>query len=124
MSEFLGLMPGGDQSSPGRVRRPVGLKRPLSPNVSFQHLPSALASFSGFLVSLSISRSARGGSSANGLHPDGIAPPGIPLLGCSPPTTMRYKTVFGGGHCSGFLHILSPTYWLLPCTPSVSSCSC
>jgi len=28
--------------------------------------------------------------------PDGIAPPGIPLLGCSPPTTMRYRTVFGG----------------------------
>src|SRR6218665_2855101 len=26
---------------------------------------------------------------------DGIAPPGIPLLGCSPPTTMRYRTVFG-----------------------------
>jgi len=24
-------LPGGDQSSPGRVRRPVGLKRPLSP---------------------------------------------------------------------------------------------
>src|SRR6218665_1007068 len=53
------------QSSPGRVRRPVGLKRPLSPKVSFQHLPSALASFSGFLVSLSTSRSALGGSSAN-----------------------------------------------------------
>src|SRR6218665_2635335 len=30
------------------------------------------------------------------LTPDGIAPPGIPLLGCSPPTTMRYRTVFGG----------------------------
>src|SRR6218665_1607669 len=28
--------------------------------------------------------------------PDGIAPPGIPLLGCSPPNTMRYSTVFGG----------------------------
>src|SRR6218665_2590971 len=28
--------------------------------------------------------------------PDGIAPPGIPLIGCSPPTTMRYRTVFGG----------------------------
>jgi len=27
--------------------------------------------------------------------PDGIAPPGIPLLGFSPPTTMRYRTVFG-----------------------------
>jgi len=30
--------------------------------------------------------------------PDGIAPPGIPLLGCSPPTTMRYRTFFGGEH--------------------------
>src|SRR6218665_786232 len=29
--------------------------------------------------------------------PDDIAQPGIPLLGCSPPsTTMRYRTVFGG----------------------------
>src|SRR6218665_1134026 len=27
---------------------------------------------------------------------DGTAPPGIPLLGCSPPTTMRNRTVFGG----------------------------
>jgi len=27
--------------------------------------------------------------------PDGIAQPGIPLLGRSPPTTMRYRTVFG-----------------------------
>src|SRR6218665_3967969 len=33
--------------------------------------------------------------------PDGIAPPGIPLLGCSPPTTtMRYRTVFGGAERS------------------------
>src|SRR6218665_2514990 len=28
--------------------------------------------------------------------PDGIAPPGIPLLGCSPPTSMRYRTVYWG----------------------------
>ena len=27
--------------------------------------------------------------------PDGIAPPGIPLLVCSPLTTMRYRTVLG-----------------------------
>src|SRR6218665_2381681 len=57
-------------------------------SVVFQHLPSALASFSGFLMNLSTSRSI--------LQPmaftaDGIAPPGIPLLGCSPP-----PTVFGG----------------------------
>src|SRR6218665_3543317 len=45
------------------------LKDLFRPKVSFQHLPSVLASFSGFLVSLSTSRSALGGSSANGLHP-------------------------------------------------------
>src|SRR6218665_2493533 len=45
------------------------LKDLSRPKVSFQHLPSALASFSGFLVSLSTLRSTLGGSSANGLHP-------------------------------------------------------
>jgi len=31
--------------------------------------------------------------------PDGIAPPGIPYLAVHPPTTMRYRTVFGGVFC-------------------------
>src|SRR6218665_2851612 len=39
------------------------------PKVSFQHMPPALASFSGFLVSLSTSRSALRGSSVSDLHP-------------------------------------------------------
>ena len=40
--------------------------------------------------------------------PDGIAPPGIPLLGCSPTTTMRYRTVFGG-----VLEVQNGQCWLL-----------
>jgi len=83
--EFLGLLPGGDQSSPGRVMRPVGPKNLFRPTMSFQHLPPVLASFSGFLISLSTSRSALAGSLANGLHPWWHSPPDIPLLGCSPP---------------------------------------
>src|SRR6218665_3277741 len=52
--EFLGILPGGDQSSPGRVRRPRWVLKDLfRPKVSFQRLLFALASFSGFLVSLS-----------------------------------------------------------------------
>jgi len=72
---------------PGRVMRPLGPKRPLSPyKVPFQHLPPALASFSGFLESLSTSLSALGGSSANVFLPEGIAPPGIPYLAVHPTT--------------------------------------
>src|SRR6218665_2222367 len=84
------------------------LKDLFRPKVSFQHLTSALASFSGFLMSFSTSRSALGGSSANGLQPDGIAPPDIPLLGCSPPTMMRYRTVF-----TAILYCFSQQYRLL-----------
>ena len=62
---FLGLLPGSDQSSPGRIRRWV-LKDLFRPKVSLLPL---LASFSWLLVSLSTSRSALGGSSTNGLHP-------------------------------------------------------
>jgi len=51
--------------------------------VSFQHLPPALANLSGFLVSLSTSRSAQGGPSAEAFATDGIASPGYPLIGCS-----------------------------------------
>src|SRR6218665_505941 len=47
-------------------------------------MPSALASLSGFLVSLSTSRSAQGGPSAEAFTTDGIASPSYPLLGCSP----------------------------------------
>ena len=65
---FLVFLPGGDQSSPGRVRRPVGFLDLFRPEVSFQHLPPALANTSGFLVSLSTTRSALGGSSAISLH--------------------------------------------------------
>src|SRR6218665_1562919 len=36
--------------------------------------------------------------------PDGIAPPGIALLGCSPPSAMRYRTVFGG-HYITCMHV-------------------
>jgi len=74
--KFIGLLKGGDQSSHGRVRRTVGPKRPLCPKVSFQHLPPALASFSGFLVSLSTSSSEFLRPMA--IAPDDIASPGIP----------------------------------------------
>ena len=43
------------------------LKDLFRPKESLQHLAPALVSFSGFLISSS--RSALGGSSANGLHP-------------------------------------------------------
>src|SRR6218665_1256486 len=65
---------------------PVGLGDFLRSHVSFQQLPPALASFSGFLVSLSTSRDAIGSSSALAFTSDGIASPGNPLLRCSPPS--------------------------------------
>ena len=93
--DFLIVLPGGDQFSPGTVRIPMSLGGFFRSKVFFQHLPPALASFSG-LVSLSTSRSALGGSSALTFTSVGIASLGSPIFDCSSPTTVRCRMDLGG----------------------------
>jgi len=92
MSRFLGPMSNGDYSSPGRVRKPVSLLEASSAvrcpsNTCLLHWPT----FLWFLVSLSTTRSALGGSSDIALTTDGIVSPAIPYLVVHPPTMMRCR---------------------------------
>src|SRR6218665_1907267 len=106
-SGFLVFLPGDDQCSPGRIRRPASLGDFYRSKEFFQHLPPALASFSGFLVSLSTSRSALRGSLALTVTSDGIASPGSPEH--SPPSA-RCREDFRGRENRELLFSISVTF--------------
>src|SRR6218665_1812904 len=103
MLRFFGPMPGGDHSTPGRVRKPVGPLGPLSPSGVLPIPASCVGQPFGVPGEPSTSRSAQGGPSAEAFTTDGIASQGYPLLGCSPSHQYEVQVGLWEGLCNNNL---------------------